>query len=247
LRYLIISDIHGNCDALETVLDSVSTESFDEILVLGDLVGYGAGPNEVVDRIRNLQTPTVTIRGNHDKVAAEIDDGFDFNETALDAIRWTTRRLTPENLAWIRELQEGPVSVRDDLVICHGSPIDEDMYLLSAGDALEVFEVRDSLLAFFGHTHLPSIFMLQDGEIALSLLRGDGVEIEIEPDAKHLLNPGSVGQPRDHDPRASFMTYDSEKNLAVLRRIDYPIERAQQRILDAGLPQVLADRLAIGY
>ena len=247
---MIISDMHGNWDALSAVLEDVSNDDYETVLNLGDLVGYGASPNEVVDSLRELPMPTHTVRGNHDKVAAGIDDGAGFNPTALTAARWTTEHLTPENLAYVRDLPEGPKEVEEDLVICHGSPFDEDFYLLSVFDAEDIFSGWSVPITFFGHTHVPAAFTCrQDGRIEIKVLYGDQVTLNLDTDdgARYLVNPGSVGQPRDRDPRASYMLYDSSEQVAELKRVEYPIADAQERIVEAELPRLLADRLALGY
>ena len=247
MRYLIVSDMHGNWDAFEAVLRKVRRKKFDVSLVLGDLVGYGAGPNQICNAVRELPGKVYTVRGNHDKVVAEIEDGKNFNPAALEAARWTTERLTAENLDMVRRLPQGPIEIDQDLAICHGSPIDEDMYVFSDYDAYLIFSSNQAQLTFFGHTHIPSLFSkLENGGIEVALLRGEKGAIEIEDGRQYLINPGSVGQPRDRDPRAAFMAYDSDKRVVTWHRLEYPIERAQQRIVKAGLPKVLADRLAVG-
>ena len=150
MRYLIISDMHGNWDALTAVLDHAAGEELDAVLNLGDLVGYGASPNEVVETLEELSLPSHTVRGNHDKVAAGVDDGMGFNPTALTAARWTAEQLTAANLERVRELPQGPKQVDEGLVICHGSPFDEDYYLLSVFDAEEIFSTWKTAVTFFG-------------------------------------------------------------------------------------------------
>ena len=246
MRSLILSDMHGNCDALEAVLRRVRRKRFDRSLVLGDLVGYGGGPNQVVEAVRELSGEVFQVRGNHDKVVAGVEDGANFNAAALEAARWTAERLTPTNLRAVRELPQGPIMVDADVTICHGSPLDEDQYVFSDFDAFQIFASHSAAVTFFGHTHIPSLFLKHPGGIEVALLRGESGTIRIEPGFQYLLNPGSVGQPRDRDPRASFMTYDSERRLVRWHRVEYPVGRAQERILKAGLPRVLADRLAAG-
>lgn len=246
MRYLILSDMHGNCDAMEAVLRRVRRKRFDRTLVLGDLVGYGGGPNQVVEAVRRLSGEVFQVRGNHDKVVAGVEDGANFNAAALEAARWTAERLTASNLRAVRELPRGPVMVDAEVAICHGSPLDEDAYVFSDFDAYQIFAAHAAPVTFFGHTHIPSLFLKHPGGIEVALLRGESGTIRVEPGFQYLLNPGSVGQPRDRDPRASFMTYDSQRRLVRWQRVDYPIGRAQERILKAGLPRVLADRLAAG-
>lgn len=246
LRYLIVSDMHGNCDAFDAVLRRVRRKRFERSLVLGDLVGYGAGPNQIVEAVRTLPGEIFQVRGNHDKVVGGIEDGGNFNPAALQAARWTTERLTPANLRAVRELPIGPLEIAEDLAMCHGSPLDEDAYVFSDFDAYQIFSSHSPAVTFFGHTHIPSLFVRHPGGIEVALLRGESGSIRIEAGFQYLLNPGSVGQPRDRDPRASFMTYDSDRGVVRWQRVEYPISRAQERILKAGLPKVLAERLAAG-
>jgi predicted phosphodiesterase len=246
MRYLILSDMHGNADAFAAVLRRVRRKRFDAILVLGDLVGYGGAPNQVVDEVRALPGRVLAVRGNHDKVVAGIEDGANFNHAALASAKWTAERLTAANLRFVRELPQGPLAVEEGLAICHGSPLDEDEYLFSAFDAHEVFSAHPARVTFFGHTHIPSLFASRGHDIQVAVLRGDNGRLALEPGKRYLLNPGSIGQPRDRDPRAAYMTYDSAKDVVRWHRVSYPVDRAQQRIVKAGLPKVLADRLALG-
>jgi predicted phosphodiesterase len=246
VRYLILSDMHANWDAFEVVLRAARRKRFDAILVLGDLVGYGAAPNQVVEAVRLLGPRLVTVRGNHDKVVAGIDRGINFNQTALAAAQWTARRLTPANLRYVRALPAGPREVAADLAICHGSPLDEDTYVFSDVDAFEIFSSYPVPVTFFGHTHIPSIFTLSNRTLTVAALRGDHGRIRLEPGTRYLVNPGSIGQPRDRDARAAFMTYDSARRIVRWYRLPYAVENAQRRIHRAGLPKSLADRLAVG-
>lgn len=246
MRYLILSDMHANWDAFEAVLRRARRKRFDAVLVLGDLVGYGAAPNQVVEAVRNFAPKLHTVRGNHDKVVARIDGGQNFNQTALIAARWTTERMTAANLRYVRQLPQGPLQVEEDLAICHGSPLDEDCYVFSDIDAFQIFAAFSVPVTFFGHTHIPSLFSLEGRRLGVQALRGESGAIQLEPDGRYLINPGSIGQPRDRDPRAAYMTYDSERLLVRWYRIPYPIDRAQSRIRKAGLPTLLADRLALG-
>jgi diadenosine tetraphosphatase ApaH/serine/threonine PP2A family protein phosphatase len=238
--------MHGNWEALDVVLRRMRRKHFDATLVLGDLVGYGAAPNQVVDAISALSGVVWTVRGNHDKVVSGIDSGANFNQTALAAARWTTDRLTPKNRTAVRDLPKGPRRITDSIAICHGSPLDEDAYLFSDRDAYEVFSRFDAPVTFFGHTHVTSIFSFEGRGIGVRALKGESGVLQLSPTGRYLVNPGSIGQPRDGDPRASFMTYDSEKRIVRWFRLPYPIAKAQGRILKAGLPKLLADRLGVG-
>lgn len=246
MRYLILTDMHGNFEALQTIVRKVRRKHFDVTLVLGDLVGYGAAPNQVVEAIRGLPGKVVTVRGNHDKVIAGIDDGSGFNEVALAAAHWTRERLTPANLRYVRDLPQGPILVNDELAICHGSPLDEDSYIFSEYDASDIFRNFPPFVTFFGHTHIPSAFVLYQDGVKAVLLRGSKGRIRLQQGYRYLLNPGSVGQPRDRNPKAAYMTYDSTRQLVYWHRVAYPTSSAQERILRAGLPPVLAERLSYG-
>lgn len=252
MRYLILTDMHGNWEAMRAVLRKVRRKRFDATLVLGDLVGYGASPNQIIDSMRTLPGKLWIVRGNHDKVAADLDDGRSFNEAALVAARWTTEKLTRRNFTYLRSLPVGPAVVERDtddssrVAICHGSPMDEDTYLFSEQEAWGAFQADPRAHAtFFGHTHVPSLFILHRGGVRGVLLRGDG-ELRLHPRMRYLINPGSVGQPRDRNPDAAYMVYDSDSRIVRWYRLGYPVSQAQQRIRAANLPETLAQRLAEG-
>ena len=245
MRYLILSDIHANCEALSAVLAHVRRKRWDKAIVLGDVVGYGANPNQAVDMIRELK-PLVAIRGNHDKVCSGIEDGEMFNRVALQAAMWTRRKLNPSNLRWLQSLPEGPVVVDGAFAVSHGTPIDEDAYIFGEIEALNVFRQTAFPLCFFGHSHFPVVFGLSPDAIQTVLTQPPSFHFRLEPGVRYLVNPGSIGQPRDGNPLASFAMFDSETQAVAIYRVPYDIERAQQKILDAGLPRPLADRLALG-
>jgi predicted phosphodiesterase len=245
VRYLILSDIHANLDALEAVLAD-ATGGWEQVLVLGDLVGYGAEPNEVMDRIHGLE-PVAVIRGNHDKAACGIDDGSQFNHVARLAAAWTGEQLTDANREYLRSLPRGPVQIDERLEICHGAPFDEDHYIFDAADAREALQAATRPLCLFGHTHLPVMFRLLGDAFDGSAPNPD-VEtlLALETSGQYLVNVGSVGQPRDGDPRAAYGILDDSSRELRLRRVAYPVENAQRKILAAGLPASLANRLALG-
>jgi diadenosine tetraphosphatase ApaH/serine/threonine PP2A family protein phosphatase len=245
MRYLILSDIHANLDALEAVL-AAAEGTWESVLVLGDLVGYGGEPNGVIERVRALN-PLAIIRGNHDKAACGLEDASNFNQIARYAAVWTGEALTPENREYLRSLPSGPVLIDDHVEICHGSPFDEDHYIFDADDALRALEAGERQLCLFGHTHLPVVFQRQADNFGGFVPEGyDDTTIVLRPGIRYVVNPGSVGQPRDGDPRAAFATYDSESLSLLLKRVPYPVDAAQRRILVAGLPASLANRLAVG-
>ncbi len=246
MRYLILSDIHANIDALEAVLDAAPAGSWDRVLVLGDLVGYGAEPNAVIDRIRALR-PHAVIRGNHDKAACGIDDGSSFNHVARRAAPWTSEALSPENREYLRALPQGPVTIDETVEICHGAPFDEDHYIFDSEDARLALDAASRPLCLFGHTHLPVVFRRHPSLFDGFMPEGPGDStLEITTGISYLVNVGSVGQPRDGDPRAAFGIYDSEESSLILRRVEYNVDVAQRRILSTGLPASLANRIAVG-
>ena len=245
MRYLILSDIHANIDAFDAVLEHAGG-TWDRVLVLGDLVGYGAEPNAVVDRIKEL-SPEAVIRGNHDKAACGIDDGSQFNHVARIAAIWTGSRLAPDNLEYIRGLPMGPQQIDALTEICHGTPFDEDHYVFDGNDAAMAIRAASRPLCLFGHTHLPAVFKVIEGTLDGFPLDPDRDQIiSLQRGGRYLINVGSIGQPRDGDPRAAYGVLDDEAREVRTFRVSYPIEKAQQRILAAGLPASLANRLALG-
>lgn len=245
MRYLVLSDIHANLEALDAVLEATEGTGCDEVLVLGDLVGYGADPNAVVERIRELR-PRAVIRGNHDKVGAGIEPSDAFNTVARAAIRWTYEALSDDNRDWLAELPTGPVAVDDLLEICHGTPFDEDMYVFDDADVLRAMQASSRRLCLYGHTHVQVGYRLANQSLTLEtadIRRPLHVPIA---HGHYLINPGSVGQPRDGDPRAGYAIYDATRQVVEIYRTPYPIEKAQARIRQEGLPEALAQRLAIG-
>lgn len=249
MRALIISDVHANLEALEAVL--AAAPAYDAVWNLGDSVGYGASPNEVVRQVRDLGA--IFVRGNHDRACSGPVVPFDFSEIAAAAARWTQTALSGEHRDWLRLLPQGPIAALESQAICvHGTPYDEDDYLVSPADALISFQANPARLIFFGHTHRQEGFAT-NGEEHFHLLPGyfsttepEHYELPLRHNARYLLNPGSVGQPRDGDWRAAFALYDDVRELLTWHRIPYNVQKAQERIRLAGLPDRLADRLAIG-
>jgi predicted phosphodiesterase len=247
MRYLVLSDLHANIDALEAVLESVKTAAYDGVVVLGDLVGYGAEPNLVVERVRALE-PVGIIRGNHDKVAAGLAHAEAFNPSAQRAVEWTRRALSADTRQYLAALPEGPAFLDGGIEICHGSPLDEDAYIFGEMDAAEALLSAERPLCLFGHTHLPTAAALDERRRLDILFRGPRDEhvLEYDDGRRYLVNPGSVGQPRDGDPRAACALVDTEGKRLVIRRVEYAVERARDRILKAGLPKALGNRLLLG-
>ena len=252
MRYLVISDIHANLEALEATLEAAGP--YDQALVLGDLVGYGADPNGVIDVVRQLKTAAI-IRGNHDKVASGLDSVESFNYLARQAIEWTAAALTPTNREWLAALPKGPVLIDGFTEICHGTPLDEDIYVFEEMDAVRALRSAERQLCLFGHTHVPAMFTLGEapsgaaGTLQLDVtipIQGSPFQIDLAAPLRYLVNCGAVGQPRDGDSRAAYGMLDTEARSLTVMRTVYNLAQTQAKIVDAGLPEVLAQRLAVG-
>ncbi len=245
MRYLILSDIHANLEGLEAAAEHAAGK-YDQVLCCGDLIGYGADPNAVTVWVRAHAAGVV--RGNHDKASVGLDDLEWFNPVARAAAVWTQRELTPENTEYIRNLPRGPLTF-DGFQMVHGSPLDEDDYILGAGDAGLVFGYLDKPLTFFGHTHFQGGFIWNRARVE-TIEKTPAAEerqtLELDPDCAYMINPGSVGQPRDGDPRAAYVLYNPEESFLIYYRLAYDVRKAQEKIRRAGLPPILADRLATG-
>ncbi len=250
MRLLIISDVHSNLEALKACL--AAAPPYDRVANLGDNIGYGASPNEVVDVVRELGG--LYVRGNHDRACSGLDDISNFNPIAATAALWTRSTLHAENLLWIRKLPQGPVLDPEvsDVQFVHGSPFDEDEYILNTIAAATTLRDSEFLVTFFGHTHMQGGMGLRDGtHFSLRLEfpskeKAEHMLVMLDRGAKYLLNPGSVGQPRDGDWRAAFAIYDSEAHSVSFHRVPYAVDMAQQRIISSNLPSRLALRLREG-
>jgi diadenosine tetraphosphatase ApaH/serine/threonine PP2A family protein phosphatase len=250
VRVLLLSDIHSNLEALEACLAAAPVH--DIVVNLGDIVGYGANPNEVTDRSRSLGK--TFVRGNHDKAATGMMDLRDFNPIAGLAALWTRDQLTPKNLEWLRALPAGPIQIDGlpEVQFVHGSPIDEDEYVVTARDAIEPLLISPTQVTFFGHTHLQGSFSTNNANsdafrpVYRTVGQAETAEFRIKDGQRYMVNPGSVGQPRDGDWRAAFALFDSDTRIVTFCRVPYNLKEAQERILAANLPQRLATRLAAG-
>jgi diadenosine tetraphosphatase ApaH/serine/threonine PP2A family protein phosphatase len=243
LTYLVISDVHANLEALDAVL--AAADRYDHALVLGDLVGYGADPNAVIDRVRALPAATF-IRGNHDKVGAGLETTDGFNYLARHAITWTTNALTPERRQWLAALPQGPTIIDDLVEICHGAPFDEDVYIFDDLDAMRALRVARRPLCLFGHTHVVAGYHVTKEMHSVGSIHDTPVHIPPNGGSRFLVNCGAVGQPRDGDPRAAYGILDASARTLSLARVEYDVAAAQAKIVAAGLPDVLAQRLALG-
>lgn len=247
MRSLLISDIHSNSEALSAVLRHVARKRVGRVICLGDLVGYGANPNQMLERLRRSRRKKLIIRGNHDRVALETGEPGDFNDPAREAILWTRDRLSRASLSFLRNLPAGPLIVDEsELLLCHGSPDDEDEYIMSERQVARILDQWPQRLILFGHTHLPCLFRLEGTRLEGGLIEGP-VTVELDPSSRYVINPGSVGQPRDRDWRTSCAVLDQERNTVQFFRLDYDVSSTQRAILEAGLPSILADRLSVGF
>jgi diadenosine tetraphosphatase ApaH/serine/threonine PP2A family protein phosphatase len=240
LKYAILSDIHGNLEALLAVLEVIDDLDVDGIVCLGDVVGYGANPNEVLEIVR--ERAQATVLGNHDKAAIDPAEEAYFNSWAVQAIRWTRDELTEESAEYLRSL---PLeSVLDDVRLVHASPSDPARwrYVLSPQAAAKEFSTFDESFCFIGHSHVPMI-VLRTEVGASELLDG---EVALPAGARVLINVGSVGQPRNGDPRACFAVLDLDDRSARLVQVSYDLHTARAKIMEAGLPRFLGDRLLLG-
>ncbi len=239
MRFAIFGDIHANLEALQAVLADAEAHEATHYVCLGDVVGYNANPHECLEIIRNLDCPVV--KGNHDEQASMTEDLIGFNPLAEEAINWTRKQLTDDDKQWLRDLKM--VRQVRDFTIVHATLDTPHQwgYVFNQLDAAASFNYQHTQLCFYGHTHAPRAY-IRDTSVKTAALD----KLHIEPGKKYFINAGSVGQPRDGDWHAAYCLYDPDRQLVELRRLEYDIWTAQDKIVDAGLPQRLADRLALG-
>ena len=245
MRALVLSDLHANAEALRAVMARVRRKKYEAVFCLGDFVGYGAQPNHVLDVMRTQHGRKVYIRGNHDRVAAGLDEADGFNQAARAAALWTRDHLSAPNRRFLRDLTVGPV-IHRDVMLCHGSPYDEDEYVFNVHHAAQILALFPSPIILFGHTHLPAVFSIDKDENVRGFAVRSEATVKLDPDQRFLINPGSVGQPRDRNPAASCMILDTDKRTVQFLRVEYDLKKTQASILKAGLPQILASRLQFG-
>jgi len=245
MRLALISDIHSNIEALEAVLAAIDAEGVDLILNLGDIVGYNAGPNECLERLADL--PVLSLAGNHDLALLEEERARRFNLIAYQALMWAREEVRPEFLDFFRNLplvREG-----EGFIACHGTPASADAYVVYhfQGKRLLNFlkERRDLKVCFFGHTHVRALWY-RDVRGKVALLPISRHKIRLDRSCLYLINPGSVGQPRDGNPEAAYAIFDAQEFSVHFKSVPYDIAAAQRRILAAGLPELLAERLSQG-
>ena len=248
MLYLIFSDVHGNLEAYKRMLKAADKISPDAFICLGDIVGYGPNPNETIDRTKKLKNLFI-VRGNHDKVAAGLDSVESFNPVARKAIIWTRKKLKDKNKEYLKNLPKGPLIIDNKFTIFHGSYSDEDYYIFNPFDALISLQNAPTKISFFGHTHIPIIFKFTPSdklEILTITSSKTKIEIKLERKSYYLINPGSVGQPRDRNPKISFVTYDTKTRIITFYRYKYPIPNTAAKVLKQRLPRFLAERLSKG-
>jgi predicted phosphodiesterase len=250
MTFAIISDIHSNKEALDAVLGRIDELGVPTIVCLGDVVGYNADPDACMGAV--AARASEVIRGNHDKAAAGLLDLEWFNSAARAAALWTRSAVRPETLERIRQLPAGPREFAQEgsVLLCHGTPYDEDAYLMDAGSVGESFRTLDDRhggvrFCLVGHTHVPVVVVRRTRSARPEMVRS-GEIIDLEPGATYLINPGSVGQPRDGIALASFGILDTDRMTYRNIRVQYDIDTTQRKIHDAGLPASLAHRLEGG-
>jgi diadenosine tetraphosphatase ApaH/serine/threonine PP2A family protein phosphatase len=242
MRVAIIADLHGNLEATQAVFEAIDNRSPDRVFCLGDLCGYNAQPNEVIEIVREREIPT--IMGNHDAAVCGLEDPWFFRAAAKTAIEWQRERIHDGNREWMARAPEQMVFHRTYLGV-HGSPGSRDDYIVDWLDAmrqLQFLNGRDITVCFFGHTHRPSFF----SEKGTTQLATSGSAHELRVMSRYFINPGAVGQPRDGDPRAAFGLLDTDKMTFEFCRVEYDVDLCAAKVLAAGLPGELAKRLSKG-
>jgi diadenosine tetraphosphatase ApaH/serine/threonine PP2A family protein phosphatase len=240
LRYALISDIHSNLEALGAVVDIMKEERVDRCICLGDVVGYAANPNESVAVLRDFADAAVL--GNHDSAAVGFTSVEGFNPLAQKAISWTAEELSQESREYLGTLPE--TLEIEECVLVHSSPSDPLMwrYIFSIDDARMEFHHFSTKICMVGHSHQPLTFIQYKGRVIVHT----GHSVEIEEGNRYIVNVGSVGQPRDLNPRATYVLYDTEKKTIEIKRVEYDVQTARSKIVQAGLPRFLGDRLLVG-
>ncbi len=241
MRYGIFSDVHANLEALEAVLVAYKKEAIDEFIYGGDIVGYGANPKECITRVKAIAK--VAVAGNHDWASVDLFPTTYFNPLAAQAVSWTRQNLDPADEQFLKSLQL--IFKNADLTLVHGTlhnPEEFD-YMMDGYAADQTFEILETDICFLGHSHLPGFF-IQDKDKRISYQEKG--TLAIEKDKQYIVNVGSVGQPRDHNPDAAYCIYDTDKKRVEIKRIKYDIETARKKIINAGLPEFLGDRLLSG-
>jgi len=246
MRVLVLSDIHANLTALERVLADAAQTGYDVVWCLGDTVGYGPEPDECVDMVRRLSD--LTVVGNHDWAAVDKMDIDDFNPEARHAVVWTRKQLSPENWSWLRNLPGTP-ETKGEFTLTHGSPkVPVWEYIQSPDIARANLEYFTTPYCLVGHTHVPALYVWREGDSnCREISPTPGQALSLGGGARIILNPGSVGQPRDKDARASYAILDTDRATWQVRRVSYQVETTQAHMRVAGLPDRLINRLSFGW
>jgi predicted phosphodiesterase len=239
MRYGIIADIHANLEGLQVVLEDIKQQKCTHVVCLGDVVGYGANPKECLDIIRGMNIPVV--KGNHDEYIGSNEDPEGFNDAAAEAVNWSRNQLTEDDRKWLRELKYFRLVANFSIVHATLDAPQRWGYVFEKLEAAASFTYQNTQVCFFGHTHVPVAFIRDTG-----VRGGTYSKFRVEAGKKYFVNVGSVGQPRDGDPRAAYVIYDLPQQTIEIRRLDYDIPTAQRKIRAAGLPDRLAERLATG-
>ncbi len=240
MKYIILSDIHSNLQAFEAAIKSFPKEKGIPIISAGDVVGYGANPNECIEMVQSLKA--VNILGNHDAAVIDRTDISYFNAHARDAVLWTKENIGQSALDYLQGL---PLVLEEKLfTVVHGTLHDpeEFNYMMDWTDAMRTLEILKTNICFVGHSHVPDVFISAGGK----LFRSHEKKVKIEDGSRYIINVGSIGQPRDNDSRACYCVYDSEKKEVEFHRVEYDVRSAHDSIIEAGLPVMLAERILVG-
>lgn len=253
MRYLLLADIHANLHALNAVLEDAGNRSWSKLLLLGDFLGYNACPNQVMEIIKDFDAAgkvAAAIRGNHDNLVLGLCNPDEFNHNARMAGLWSKDMLEASHLSWLEPLGEQYVIPEEQIAVCHGSLADPKEYLMYEDQALASVQLMGEMginICFNGHTHVPAVFMAKGDNVIRQVITQDHKVKELNPDFYHIVNPGSVGQPRDGNKKASYMIFDSSRMILEFFRIQYDIAGAQEEIFAyEELPTQLALRLEVG-
>ncbi len=239
MRYAVIADIHANLEAFEVVLADSKEQNCTHYCCVGDVVGYNANPKECLEIVRSMGMPVV--KGNHDEYCSSEDDLEGFNPHAAEAVNWTRKQLSKEDRQWLRDLKYMRLVASFSMVHATLDGPQRWGYVFDKLAAAASFTYQNTAVCFFGHTHVPVAFVRD------SMVRGGTYsKFKVEPGKKYFVNVGAVGQPRDGNPKSGYVIYDLNEGTIELRRLNYDIAKAQQKIMAAGLPQRLADRLTLG-
>ena len=241
MRYGIFADVHSNLEALDAVIAAYKKESVDKYLCVGDVVGYAANPKECIEKIKALAM--ITVAGNHDWASADLFSVDYFNEFAREAIFWTKEKLDNQDRYFLQSLK--PVYQNENLTLVHGTlehPQDFN-YMTGSDIAAETFGILETDVCFIGHSHISGVFIKDQNECIVYL---EDEAFAIQKDRRYIVNVGSVGQPRDGDPRAAYCIYDTESKEIFIKRAGYDIETTREKIIASGLPRFLGDRLLAG-